>query len=91
MIDKNVEQIVCLLEEALNAKSIQYARIAAKLSALAQAFQDAQRQPVSIESLMKEQQQATTAMNQVLETVEDIVAQAANPADRKTKPKFPAI
>ncbi|BCU64867.1 hypothetical protein F941_01516 [Acinetobacter bouvetii DSM 14964 = CIP 107468] len=76
----------------MDAKAIQYARIAQpKLSALAQALQDAQRQPVSIESLMKEQQQATTAMNQVLETVEDIVAQAAKPADSKTKPKFPAI
>jgi urease gamma subunit len=91
-IDKNVEQIISLLEQALNAKAIRYQHASQpKLSALAQALQDAQRQPVSIESLMKEQQQAITAMNQVFETVEDIVAQSAKPADRKTKPKFPAI
>jgi muramidase (phage lysozyme) len=91
-IDKNVEQIISLLEQALNAKAIQYQQASQpKLSALAQALQDAQRQPVSVESLMKEQRQATTAMNQVLETVEDIVAQAAKPVDRKTKPKLPAI
>ncbi len=91
-IDKNVEQIISLLEQVLNAKAIKYQQASQpKLSALAQALQDAQRQPVSVESLMKEQRQATTAMNQVLETVEDIVAQAAKPADQKTKPKLPAI
>lgn len=92
-IDKNVEQIINLLEQALKTReSQQYLNELPqpKLSALAQALQDAQR-PVSVESLMKEQRQATTAMNQVLETVEDIMAQAAKPVDRKTKPKLPAI
>ena len=71
-IDKNVEQIISLLEQALKAReSQQYQNEPPqpKLSALAQALIDAQREPVNSEDIIREQRQATTAINQLLENV----------------------
>ena len=79
-IDKNVEQIIGLLEQALKAREklqVQNEPPQPKLSALAQALIDAQREPVNSEDLIREQRQATTAINQLLETVEDLVSEAA--------------
>ena len=71
-IDKNVEQIISLLKQALKAReSQQYQNEPPqpKLSALAQALIDAQREPVNSEDIIREQRQATTAINQLLENV----------------------
>ena len=71
-IDKNVEQIINLLEQALKAReSQQYQNELPqpKLSALTQALIDAQREPVNSEDIIREQRQATTAINQLLENV----------------------
>ena len=93
-IDKNVEQIISLLEQALKAReSQQYQNEPSqpKLSALAQALIDAQREPVNSEDLIREQRQATTAINQLLETVEDLVSEAAGSSKSKTKRKQSTI
>ena len=93
-IDKNVEQIINLLEQALKAReSQQYQNDLPqpKLSALAQALIDAQREPVNSEDLIREQRQATTAINQLLETVEDLVSESVQSSNSKAKPKRSAI
>lgn len=93
-IDKNVEQIISLLEQALKTReSQQYQNDfpQPKLSALAQALIDAQREPVSSEDLIREQRQATTALNQLLETVEDLVSESVQSSNSKEKPKRSAI
>ena len=93
-IDKNVEQIVSLLEQALRAREelqFQNEPPQPKLSALAQALIDAQREPVNSEDIIREQRQATTAINQLLETVEDLVSESARSSNSKAKPKRSVI
>ncbi len=93
-IDKNVEQIINLLEQALKAREIQqyqHEPSQPKLSALAQALIDAQREPVNSEDLIREQRQATTAINQLLETVEDLVSESVQSSNSKAKPKRSTI
>lgn len=94
-IDKNVEQIISLLEHALKAReSQQYQNEPPqpKLSALAQALIDAQREPVNSEDLIREQRQATTAINQLLETVEDLISESAHSSNNsEAKPKRSVI
>ena len=93
-IDKNVEQIISLLEQALKAREsqqYQHEPSQPKLSALAQALIDAQREPVNSEDLIREQRQATTAINQLLETVEDLVSESVQSSNSKAKPKRSAI
>lgn len=93
-IDKNVEQIINLLEQALKAREsqqYQHEPSQPKLSALAQALIDAQREPVNSEDLIREQRQATTAINQLLETVEDLVSESVQSSNSKEKPKRSAI
>ena len=93
-IDKNVEQIISLLEQALKAREsqqYQHEPSQPKLSALAQALIDAQREPVNSEDLIREQRQATTAINQLLETVEDLVSESVESSNSKAKPKRSAI
>ena len=93
-IDKNVEQIINLLEQALKAREsqqYQHEPSQPKLSALAQALIDAQREPVNSEDLIREQRQATTAINQLLETVEDLVSESVQSSNSKAKPKRSAI
>lgn len=93
-IDKNVEQIISLLEQALKARETQQYQNESpqpKLSALAQALIDAEREPVNSEDLIREQRQATTAINQLLETVEDLVSESVQSSNSKEKPKRSAI
>lgn len=93
-IDKNVEQIVSLLEQALRAREelqFQNEPTQPKLSALAQALIDAQREPVNSEDIIREQRQATTAINQLLETVDDLVSESARSSNSKAKPKRSVI
>ncbi|MNG56828.1 hypothetical protein D3C78_185180 [compost metagenome] len=93
-IDQNVEQIISLLEQALKAREsqqYQHEPSQPKLSALAQALIDAQREPVNSEDLIREQRQATTAVNQLLETVEDLVSEAERSSNSKVKPKRSVI
>ena len=89
-IDRNVEQIISLLERALKEREKpqpQNELPQPKLSALAQALIDAQREAVSSEDLIREQRQSTTAINQLLETVEDLISESARPSNSKAKPK----
>ncbi|MOA34515.1 hypothetical protein D3C78_1558910 [compost metagenome] len=52
---------------------------------------DAQREPVNSEDLIREQREATTAINQLLETVEDLVSESVQSSNSKAKPKRSAI
>lgn len=93
-IDRNVEQIISLLERALKEREKpqpQNELPQPKLSALAQALIDAQREAVSSEDLIREKRQSTTAINQLLETVEDLISESARPSNSKAKPKRSAI
>ncbi|MEG2266846.1 MAG: hypothetical protein RSC68_21260, partial [Acinetobacter sp.] len=58
---------------------------------MAQALIDAQREAVGLEDLIREQRQSTTAANQLLETVEDLISESARPSNSKAKPKRSAI